>query len=164
MCFFALPALGGLGTVLQGIGAVASAGAAVAGGISANNVANYNAKVAENNATSAREAAAYDANLQRGRLRQVVGAQRAAAASSGLDTSSGTPITVLGDTARAGEMDVLARLYSGEAQATAYQNDAQRFRAEGKAQKSAGFINAGTSLLSSFGSMASRRYQPLGSA
>ncbi|MDS1138579.1 hypothetical protein [Nitratireductor indicus] len=162
MCFFALPALGGLSGILQGIGAVASAGASIAGGISANNVAQYNAKVAENNAISERERASYDADLTRQRVRQTMGAQRAAAAASGLDTSSGTPVAVLGDTAGQGEMDVLARLYSGEAAATAYQNDAQRFRAEGKAQRSAGFINAGTSLLSNFGSMAARRYQPLG--
>lgn len=155
----------GLGTALQALGVVASAGASVAGGISANNVAQHNAKIAENNATAARQQAAYEADIQRGRQRQIIGAQRAAGAASGLDITQGTPVAVLGDTAKAGEMDILARLYSGESAASAYENDAQNFRAGGKAQRTAGFINAGTSLLSGFGKMAvarNRRYSPLG--
>lgn len=153
-------AAGGFGTALQALGIVASAGGSVLGGIQANNVAQYNAKVAENNASAERQRASYEANLTRDRVRQVVGAQRAAGAASGLDITSGTPVAVLGDTAKAGELDVLSRLYSGESAATAYENDSRRFRAEGKSQRTAGFINAGTSLLSGFGKMAANRYQP----
>lgn len=159
MCIFAAAGLGG---ILQGIGIAASAVGSIAGGISANNVANYNAKVAENNATAERQRAAYEADMTRDRVRQTIGAQRAAAAGSGLVGSQGTPVTVLGDTAKQGELDVLARLYSGNASATAYQNDAARMRAEGRAQRTAGFMNAGTSLLSGFGKMAADRYRPLG--
>lgn len=164
MCFLAaLPALGGLfsgggglGSALLAIGTLAGAGASIAGGIQANNVAQYNAKVAENNALGEQQRAAYEADLTRDNVRRVIGAQRAAGAASGLDITTGTPVAVLGDTAKAGELDVLARLYAGESAATAYQNDAQRFRAEGKAAKTAGFINAGTNLLSGFGKMAAR--------
>lgn len=153
----------GLGTVLSALGTVAGAAGSIAAGNQANKVAEYNAKVAENNAQSAQQTAAYEANLTRENLRRVVGSQRAAGASSGLDTTSGTPVAVLGDTAQQGEMDVLAQLYSGQAAAVGYQNDARRMRAEGKAQKQAGFINAGTSLLSGFGKMATNnRYNPLG--
>lgn len=155
----------GLGTALQGLGALASAGGAIAGGISANNVAEYNAQVAENNAQAERQRAGYEAELMKDRQRQIIGAQRAAGAAAGLDITTGTPVAVLGDTAKQSEMDILARLYSGESAATAYQNDAANFRAEGKAQRTAGFIGAGSSLLSSFGKMAAdrnRRYAPLG--
>lgn len=172
MCIFAaLPAVGGLfggaggglGGILSALGTVASAAGSVAAGNQANKVAEYNAKVAENNAQSAQQSAAYEANLTRENLRRVIGAQRAAGASSGLDTTSGTPVAVLGDTAQQGEMDVLAQLYSGKAAAVGYQNDARRMRAEGKAQKQAGFINAGTSLLAGFGKMAvNNKYNPLG--
>lgn len=170
MCFLAaLPALGGLfsgggglGSALSAIGTLAGAGASIAGGIQANNVAQYNAKVAENNALGEQQRAAYEADLTRDNVRRVIGAQRAAGAASGLDITTGTPVAVLGDTAKAGELDVLARLYAGESAATAYQNDAQRFRAEGKAAKTAGFINAGTNLLSGFGKMAaSNKYRAL---
>lgn len=155
-------AAGGLGTALQAVGTAVGAFGSIAGGIQANNVAKYNAKVAENNATAENQRAAYEAGLQRDQLRRVVGAQRAAGAASGLDTQSGTPLVVLGDSAREGELDILARLYSGQASATAYRNDAARMRAEGKSAQMGGFINAGTSLLSGFGKMAaSRRYAPL---
>jgi hypothetical protein len=173
MCFAFLPALGslfsgassGIGTALSAAGAVAGAAGSIAAGNQAAAVGEYNAKVAENNAVAARQQAAYEAGITRDRVRQVIGAQRAAAAASGLDVQSGTPVAVLGDTAEQGELDVLARLYSGEAAATASQNDATMFRAQGRAQRQAGFINAGTNLLSSFGKMAagrSTRYQPLG--
>ena len=159
MCIFAGAGIGG---ILSALGTVVGAVGSIASGVSANNVAKYNAEVAENNATAERQRAAYEADLTRDNVRRVVGAQRAAGASSGLDITSGTPVAVLGDTAKAGELDVLARLYSGEAAATASMNDAARFRAEGKAQKQAGFINAGTTLLSGFGKMATNtRYSPL---
>lgn len=174
MCFLAaLPGLGalfggaggatgGIATALQAVGTLAGAGASIIGGVQSNNVAQYNSKVAENNAQAERQRASYEANLQRENVRRVIGAQRAAGASSGLDITSGTPVAVLGDTAKAGEMDVLARLYAGESAGVAYENDARRMRAEGKAAKTAGFINAGTNLLSGFGKMAARnRYNAL---
>lgn len=151
----------GIGSIIQGLGVAASAFGAIAGGIQSQRVSEYNAKVAENNASAEQQRAAFDANIQRDRVRQVVGSQRAAGAANGLDITSGTPVAVLGDTAKAGELDVLARLYAGDSAAVAYRNDAARFRAEGKAQRTAGFINAGTSLISGFGQMAKSRYSPL---
>jgi len=151
----------GLGSIFQGLGVAVSAFGAIASGVQSANVANYNAKVADNNAVAEQQRAAFDANIQRDKVRQAVGAQRAAGAANGLDITSGTPVAVLGDTAKAGELDVLARLYAGDSAAVAYRNDAQRFRAEGKAQRTAGFINAGSSLISGFGQMAKSRYSPL---
>jgi len=155
MCIMAL---GGLAGVLSALGTVVGAAGSIASGISANNVAKYNAEVAQNNANAERQRAAYEADITKGRVRQVVGAQRAAGAASGLDVRSGTPIAVLGDTAKSGELDVLARLYQGESAAVAYENDARRMKAEGKASQMGGFINAGTSLLSGFGNMAAKQY------
>jgi hypothetical protein len=165
MCIFAAGA--GIAGALSALGTLIGAAGSIASGISANNVAKYNAEVAQNNANAERQRAAYEADITRGRVRQVIGAQRAAGAASGLDVRSGTPIAVLGDTAKSGELDVLARLYQGESAAVAYENDARRMRAEGKAQQMGGFINAGTSLLSGFGNLAaknySRRYNPMAS-
>lgn len=164
MCIFAGIGIAG---ALSALGTLVGAAGSIASGISANNVAKYNAEVAQNNAAAERQRAAYEADITRGRVRQVIGAQRAAGAASGLDVRSGTPIAVLGDTAKSGELDVLSRLYQGESAATAYENDARRMRAEGKASQMGGFINAGTSLLSGFGNMYSknyaRRYNPMGS-
>lgn len=154
MCIAAI----GIGGILGVIGTAVSAAGSIAAGIQSQKVANYNAEVAQNNATAERQRASYEADITRGRVRQVIGAQRAAGAASGLDVRSGTPIAVLGDTAKSGELDVLARLYQGESAAVAYENDARRMRAEGKAAKIGGFINAGTSLLSGFGNLASKQY------
>lgn len=155
-------AASGIGTALGALGTVAGAVGAVQAGNQANEVGKYNAQVAENNAAAERQRAAYEAGITRDRVRQVIGAQRAAGASSGLDIQSGTPVAVLGDTAKQGELDVLARLYSGESAARASQNDATMFRAQGRAQKQAGFINAASSLMSGFSKMAApSRYRPL---
>ncbi|MGE0231795.1 MAG: hypothetical protein AB7O39_00970 [Flavobacteriaceae bacterium] len=99
--------------------------------------------------------------MTRDRVRGVMAQQRAGFASAGLDPRQGTPVTVLGDTAKQGELDVLARLYTGESAATAYRNDAARFAAEGEAQKSASRLNAATSLIGGISKLATRRYEPL---
>jgi hypothetical protein len=147
MCFFAagLPAI--LSAVAGIAGTAVSAIGAVQAGNAQNEVAQYNAKIADNNATAERERAAYDAGLIKDERRRVIGSQRAAMAANGLEISTGSPVAVLGDTTGQSEMDVLARLYGGESAATAYGNDATRMRIEGKAAKQAGKIGAGTTLL-----------------
>jgi hypothetical protein len=147
MCFFAagLPAI--LSAVAGIAGTAVSALGAVQAGNAQNEVAQYNAKIADNNATAERERAAYDAGLIKDERRRVIGSQRAAMAANGLEISTGSPVAVLGDTTGQSEMDVLARLYGGESAATAYGNDATRMRIEGKAAKQAGKIGAGTTLL-----------------
>lgn len=172
MCFF-LPILGALGAAGAAGGAAAGASGigtaltaistglgvvgSIASGIQGAKTAEYNAQVAENNAQSAKQEAAYEAQMTRDQVRRVVGAQRAAGASSGLNIESGTPVAVLGDTAKQGELDVLARLYQGNAAATGFMNQAAQFRAEGKAAKMSGFINAGTSLIGGMSNMARQR-------
>ena len=151
--------------VLGALGALASAVGSIAAGVAQNNVAKYNAQVAENNATAERQRAAYEAGMIEDDKQRVIGAQRAGGVSAGLDITQGTPIAVLGDSAKSAELDILARKYSGEAQATAYQNDARRMRAEGKAAQTAGIIGGFSSILGGFGKMASTSssssYRPL---
>lgn len=154
MCFDPISISTIIGVASSLAGTAVSALGAVQAGKAQNEVAQYNAKVADNNATAERERAAYDAGLIKDERRRVIGSQRAAMAANGLDISSGSPVAVLGDTTGQAEMDVLARLYGGESAATAYKNDATRMRIEGKAAKQAGKIGAGTTLLTGFGSTA----------
>lgn len=154
MCIFAAAGIGSILSGLAGLaGTAVSAIGAVAAGNAQNDVAQYNAKIADNNARAERERAAYDAGLIKDERRRVVGSQRAAMAANGLEVSSGSPVAVLGDTTGQAEMDILARLYGGESAATAYGNDATRMRIEGKAAKQAGGIRAGTTLLTGFGNL-----------
>lgn len=175
MCFalLGLAGLGGAagagGGALSGLATLAGTALSAAGAISqgqaAQDVANYNAQVARNNATAEQQRAAYEAGITRDRVRGIMAQQRAGFASAGLDPRQGTPVTVLGDTAKQGELDVLARLYAGESAATAYRNDANRFIAEGQAAKSAAKIGAMTSLVGGIGKLASSggtsAYKPL---
>lgn len=159
MCFFLAGA--GLSGALSAIGTAVSAIGSIASGVQQQKVANYNAEVAENNAVAERQRASYEADMIRDDRKRVIGAQRASGAAAGLDISTGTPVAVLGDTYAQSEMDVLARLYGGESAATAYQNDAKRFRAEGKAAKTAGIIGAGSTLLTGLGNW-SQKTNPYG--
>lgn len=111
------------------LGAVSS----ISGGIAANNQAKYNAALARNQAIA-------DANKQARESRYRQGMARANIASSGLELE-GSPLEILEDNAISEEMDRLNILQGGEARARALEY-------EGKAAKAAGFIGAGTSLLS----------------
>ena len=153
MCFFAAAGLPAIFSAISGVvGTAVSAFGAIQAGNAQNDVAKYNAQVANNNATAEQQRAAYDAGLIKDERRRVIGSQRAAMAANGLEISSGSPVAVLGDTSGQAEMDILARLYGGESAATAYRNDATRMKIEGKAAKQAGMIGAGSTLLTGLGS------------
>jgi hypothetical protein len=147
----------GLGTALSLLGTGLSVVGGIQAGQQAEKVGEYNAKVSENNALADQQRAQYEAGLIRDDKKRILGTQLAAQAANGLSVSSGSPVAVLGDTAGNAEMDVLARLYGGESSAVANQNSAALSRAEGKAQKSASIIGAGTTLLTGLGKMAGNR-------
>jgi len=69
-------------------------------------VARNNQMIAERNATLAEQQGAADAERQQLKTAQLEGSQRAALASQGGDVNSGSPLDILGDTARAGATDV----------------------------------------------------------
>jgi hypothetical protein len=98
-------ALGAAGSAMNMIGQ-ANAGAASAA------QANYQAQLARNNqmiaewnAQRALEQGRVAEQQQRFKTAQVIGAQRAALASQGGDVNSGSPLDIVGDSARAGEFD-----------------------------------------------------------
>lgn len=155
-----------LSTIATVAGTALSAAGAIQQGNAASAVADYNAKVARQTASAEQQRAAYEAGITKDRVRGIMAQQRAGFASAGLDPRAGTPVTVLGDTAKQGELDVLARLYSGEAAATSLRNDAARFQAEGAAAKSAAKIGAATSVIGGLGKLAgssggTSAYKPL---
>ena len=84
------------------------------------NVANYNAQTAEENAAEIRKKAAYDAALQRDKIRKTIGQQRLDYASAGVELSSGSPLETMLQQARDGELDAQTLLYNGEVDASVY--------------------------------------------
>jgi hypothetical protein len=110
--------------------------------------AKYNAKVAENQAAGERMRAGVAADQQRELHRRVIANQRAQYGASGVDVASGSPLLVIADSARQAELDAQIILSGGEARASGFQSQAALDRFQGRAASQAGYVNAGSTLLS----------------
>jgi hypothetical protein len=126
--------------------AALSAAGAVAQGNAAKSAANFNAAVARQNADIARTNAEADSEKQERQGRLLAGRQRAAAGASGT-TPEGSPLEVMADSALESELDALTTRYRGELQARSYGQDATLQGMRGDAAQTAGYIGAGTALL-----------------
>jgi hypothetical protein len=136
-----------------------AAGAALAGGVmgykgnqaaakAARQTAEYNAKVAENEAVILqRQKIDEEANLRQASAR-VVSTQRVATAASGVQMS-GSPLRALRDSYFNTEMDALKIQYAADIQQTAKASEAALARAEGRARSSALKTQSYQSLLQS---------------
>jgi hypothetical protein len=101
-------AMSALGT---GLGAIGQANQAAAQAGQSNymaQIARNNQIVAQRNAELARQQGEADAQKQQLKTASLEGAQRASLASQGGDVNSGSPLDILGDTARAGTTDTAA--------------------------------------------------------
>ncbi len=148
------PALLGAGVGLQFLSNITA-------GTSARQAARFNARVSENNAELSRRLAG-DAR-RRGRIEEqrtrleaarVKGRQAAALAAQGVDTSSGSPLQVLGDTASQGALDALQIRANAEREAfqhmlrrSDFTNEASLSRSQGDRALTQGIFRAGGSLL-----------------
>ena len=118
------------------LGSIVGAVGAIQGGKAENSAAQFNAQ-------SARMEAESRENAQRAQAKQQLGAIRAGVSKSGA-TMEGTPLAVLSESAANAEIDALNTRYSGQREAALYE-------ARGKNARTAGYMRAGTSLLSSAG-------------
>jgi hypothetical protein len=110
------------------------------------NMAKYNEKVAENNAKSAEMRAHESVRRQRKQHKRQMAAQRQAYADSGvLDT--GTPLTVMADTAATLELEAQDRFWAGRTQAQGFQQQANLHGAQAKSFRQARPFNVGSTLL-----------------
>lgn len=148
------PILMAVGTAMSAIGAIQQGNAAAAN-YQAQAMANKrNAKIMEMNAqaTSAQAAQAEDA--QRRKARQIGGMQRAAISESGTG-DGGTNALLVEQSGRNAELDALNIRYEGELKRRGLLNEAGNERYAAKVNKMnagqsrmAGYMGAGTSLLS----------------
>lgn len=126
--------------------AAMSAVGAISQGQAQQNMANYNAAVAEREAEQAKRAAAFEESANRDQAARLKGLQRAAFAKSGV-SQTGTPLLVEADTEMQAEQDALAIRYSGSIAEARAKSRASLERQRGKAAKQAGYFGAGASLL-----------------
>lgn len=130
------------------IAAAASATTAVMSAQAQQDSAKYNAAVARNQAETANQQAQFDAQQIRDKNRRLLGAQRAAYAASGVDTSSGSAQDVQSDSATRGELEALSAIYTGKTGATSAMARAKLDEYQGQSAMTLGYFSAGSSLLS----------------
>jgi len=129
---------------------------------------NANAEIAESNAKLARdqaqvEQAIGDRESQQAqwRTQALIGQQRAAIASNGIDAGVGTPVDILGETAMFGQVDrqtialnTARRAWGFNAQATDYQNQGAIGKFNAKGQANATILSGLSNAAGSYGRMA----------
>lgn len=124
--------LGKVGGVLGAVGTAVSVVGALSQGKAESSAAQFNADAAR------REAASRE-NAQRTAAQRQLGSIRAGVSKSGA-TMEGTPLAVLSESAANAEIDALNTRYSGQREAALYE-------ARGRNARTAGYMRAGTSLL-----------------
>lgn len=132
--------------VLGGAAVVGGATTAIVSGTQANNIAQYNAQIQEQNAAASKQAANAQAAAKRLDLQRLQGSQIARLAVSG-GSFEGTALDIISTTASQSEYDILNIMHNGEIQNTNYRNEANILRYQGQNSQKAGYMQAGTTLL-----------------
>lgn len=135
------------------IGSAVSAYGAYSAGQAQKSAQDFNAKVANNNALAAEQQSSADAQKIRDRNRRLVGTQVADLSAAGVDTG-GSGADIIYDSKVQGELDALTTLYKGKVQGANYRSQSQLDSMSGSAAATAGYFNAGGTILSGVGQSA----------
>jgi len=126
---------------------------------------NANAQIAENNARLAEQQAhdtqvlaTRDQQQSAWRTRALIGQQKAAIAANGLDMDVGTPLDLMKETAMFGKADEDAIGLDATRKAWGYQAEAINYRNQGAQAKWAGKAQSRATILSTIGGLAGQAY------
>ena len=100
--------------------------------------AEYNARVNQNQAQEVRNQGVEAENIQRRKTAELQSKQRAQLGAAGVDLGSGSPLQLLTDTERLGEIDALRIRSNTESQAQALETGASLINAQGGYARTAG--------------------------
>ena len=128
-------------------GAAVSAVGTIQQGAAAANAAEFNARVAEQEAELAKATASVEEERLRARNRALLASQIAATAKSGLGLA-GSPLAVMAETAGQAELDALSVRFAGSTKEAFRRSEASIARFEGKQLQSGSFFTAGATILS----------------
>jgi hypothetical protein len=149
-----------VGTGMMAGGQVYSGLSANAEGKSSQNMANYNAQLAEREAKMTEQKTAYQQKLQAEEADRRMSTLRAGLGASGAVTTEGAPLMIQSKQASEFEMENLMTGFQGAQEAQGLRSEANLQRMQGKQARRAGknamigsFIGAGSSLMTGFGSM-----------
>lgn len=153
-------------TVIGGLavaGAVAGAASSIVSGMQGyatgkaqQQMYEYNARIADNNARLAIEQGEREAEEQRRQNRRLQAAQVNALGSAGIVSGAGQALDITSDSAFRGELDAVTAKYNRDLEAWNYQNEATSLRYQGSVARHQGklslingVLEAGVSLISS---------------
>lgn len=156
-----------IGSAAMGaMGAVSSANAQAASANSAANAAEYNAEVDRQKSAVTLQQGNANEEAQRRSAAIAMGKQTAATAQSGVDLSSGSALDLYKQSATNAELDALNIRYGSQLQAGGFQQQAtldtmsaQQSRNNASAATTAGYLNAGASALSAYGTYTTQKSQ-----
>ena len=135
------------------IGAGVSAYGQAQQGKTANVVAQRNAQIQNRNATIAQQNAEFNAKLQEREARRRRSSQVARLGASGIEVFEGTNLIAMAEQEFTDDMNAQLIRRGGAIEAVNLQQTAAITSAQGTASRSAGFLGAGTSLLTGAGSV-----------
>lgn len=151
---------------LGAVGAISSANAQSASAQSAANAARYNAAADTARATVALQQGNANEESQRRQAALAIGRQNAAMAESGVDISSGSALDLYKQSATNAELDALNIRYGSQLQAQGLQQQstldtlsANQSDRNASSAQTAGYLNAGASALSAYGTYTTRQAQ-----
>lgn len=130
------------------LAAAASAYATYEQGQTAKKTADYNAKIAAQQAESAQQVARAQANQQREQYRRQIAANRAATGAAGVSTDVGSPLLVEADNVVQAELNARMTEYGGQIRAQGFRSEIPLLKFQGQRAAQAGMLGAGTTLLS----------------
>lgn len=138
--------------IVSGIASVASTAFSIYQGIQEGeyqrDIADYNVRIAENEAKDTRNVATEKENIHRRKVASVATSQRASFGAKGVDINTGSAADLIEDTSLLGEVDALRIRETGSKQVDALGREASLIDAQGNQARSQGHVNAAGSALS----------------
>lgn len=112
----------------------------------------YNAKVAEINAQTARQQGEYEADRIEDEYQRKQAQQRVAALKSGVDPGSGSAALIIDqETSRNSWLDQMTTVWNRETQAVGFENKAKDLKAQASSTKTGSYISAASSIIGGMG-------------
>lgn len=124
-----------------------SAGTAIMSGMQAKETADMNAEMQRRQGEADKDAALAQAEKIRKAARAQVGEANAALAASGVSIGEGTPVRINEEIYKNSESDAYSTLLTGNRRARSAQEQAGIMQWQGQNAQTAGFLNAGSSIL-----------------
>lgn len=163
MCVVAAAAAPILGSIAAGatiVGAGISAYSSVQAGRAQQRAAEYRAAQSRRQAVDAQQRAAAEEQRVRRETSKLEGRQRALMAAGNVDLGSGSPLSILADTAQFGELDAQTVRANGQRERRYYEEEARLSEMGGQQAAQAGWMNAFGTVVQTAGTMADKWYKP----